>query len=489
MNSDSKRAILAVILSGLILFGWQYFLGSNQPYDTSQSTSLDKVSDVSSENRNTNQPSESTNPIVDEEKLKIEKHTITDGTQTYVINNLLQITSVKGKLSKKRLKETFSDDKLDIKFKTNSDYELKRFAFTRVSDSHIDLLSEDSLIYGSVQINKKGLLSFNFESKSNFKINYIFTAQKVESEGFSTFGGKTFAYLDKDLETFSTDSDESGDAKIKWFGLDFDFHFFGIILGDDEHYLYRLSENGTMEVKFAKEKKNFSFDFVFVEKNYDLLVSLGDKLELTIDFGIWALIAIPILRGLQFFYTVIPNYGFSVILLTILIRMLTFPLQYKSFKSMKKMQVIQPELAKIKEKFKDDPKRQQVETMALFKKSGANPIGGCLPMLLQMPIFFAFYKVLYSSIELVGAPFMLWITDLSIKDPYYVLPVLMGIAMFFSQKLTPMTTTDPAQKKIMMFMPVIFSLMMINLPAALTLYIFVSTVMGTLQQIFVFKRT
>jgi YidC/Oxa1 family membrane protein insertase len=156
---------------------------------------------------------------------------------------------------------------------------------------------------------------------------------------------------------------------------------------------------------------------------------------------------------------------------------------------MKKMQEIQPELTKIREKLKDNPQKMQQETMALFKKAGTNPLGGCLPMVLQMPIFFAFYRVLYSSVELVDAPFMLWIVDLSEKDPYYVLPVLMAIAMFFHQRLTPTTTMDPAQKKIMMFMPLIFAVFMKDFPAGLTLYIFVSTVVAMLQQMFVFKRT
>jgi len=156
---------------------------------------------------------------------------------------------------------------------------------------------------------------------------------------------------------------------------------------------------------------------------------------------------------------------------------------------MKRMQTIQPELTKLREKFKSDPQRMQKETMALFKKAGANPLGGCLPMILQMPVFFAFYRVLYSAVELVDAPFMLWIEDLSQKDPYYVLPVLMAGAMFFHQKLTPTTTADPAQQKIMMFMPGIFALFMKDFPAGLTLYIFVSTVVAMLQQMFVFKRT
>jgi YidC/Oxa1 family membrane protein insertase len=242
-----------------------------------------------------------------------------------------------------------------------------------------------------------------------------------------------------------------------------------------------------MYVEIPNAANTFAADLVFTKKNYDELISLGDNLHLSVDFGFFAILAVPTLRALQFVYKFIPNYGIAIILVTILIRLITFPLQYKSFKSMKKMQGIQPELAKIKEKYKDEPQKMQKETMDLFKKAGANPLSGCLPLLLQMPFFFAIYKVLYSSVELVGAPFYGWIHDLSIHDPFYILPVLMAVAMFAQQKMTPTTTMDPTQAKIMMFMPVIFAFIMKSLPAGLVLYILVSTVVGVLQQMIVYK--
>jgi len=153
------------------------------------------------------------------------------------------------------------------------------------------------------------------------------------------------------------------------------------------------------------------------------------------------------------------------------------------------MQKIQPELTKLKEKFKDDPQRMQKETMELFKREGANPLGGCLPMLLQLPIFLALYRVLYAAVELVGAPFYGWISDLSLKDPYFVLPILMAITMFLQQKMTPTATTDATQQKVMMFMPLIFGFIMKDLPSGLVLYICVSTIFGVAQQLFVYRVT
>src|SRR5690606_19433519 len=235
------------------------------------------------------------------------------------------------------------------------------------------------------------------------------------------------------------------------------------------------------------ETHSLNFSLVFAKKEYNELTALGHNLNQSVDFGIWGFFAVWILKGLQFFHKFVPNWGVAVILLTLVIRAITFPLQYKSYASMKKLQEIQPDLTKLREKYKDDPARMQKESMELFKKSGANPIGGCLPLLLQMPVFFAFYKVLYNAVELVDAPFYFWLHDLSNKDPYYVLPVLMTGAMFLQQKLTPNTVTDPVQKKVMLFMPIVFGFIMKDLPSGLSLYIFVSTLFGILQQLVVFN--
>ena len=149
---------------------------------------------------------------------------------------------------------------------------------------------------------------------------------------------------------------------------------------------------------------------------------------------------------------------------------------------MKKMQKLQPQLKAMREKYKDDPQRMNQEQMAMFRAHKVNPMGGCLPMLVQLPVFFALYTLLSNSIELFQAPFFGWIQDLSDKDPYYIFPVLMGLAMLGQQKMTPTAGMDPMQAKMMMFMPIIFTFIMLNLPSGLTLYIFLSTLLGILQQ-------
>ena len=219
-----------------------------------------------------------------------------------------------------------------------------------------------------------------------------------------------------------------------------------------------------------------------------MLLTLVDKtLVKSIDYGFFSIVAVPILELMKLIYKFIPSYGWAIILLTLLVRGIMFPLQHKSMKSMKRMQDLQPHIKKIQEKYKDNKELQNKEVMQFMKTHKVNPMGGCLPMLMQLPVFIALYKVLGNSVELYQEPLGLWITDLSAKDPYYVIPVLMGVAMFFQQKLSPKTTMDPTQAKMMLFMPIVFTLFMLNLPSGLTLYILFSTLFGIAQQLFINK--
>lgn len=244
-----------------------------------------------------------------------------------------------------------------------------------------------------------------------------------------------------------------------------------------------------LDYEFSKEFKSFHIAQTYFSGPKDdvILKSVDKNMIDVINFGWLKVLSVPILALLKFFYSISGNYGIAIILLTLLMRMFVFPIAYRGYKSMDKMQKIQVPLKAIREKYKDDKDKINSETMALMKREGVNPVGGCLPMLLQLPIFFAFYRMLSESIVMYQSPFALWITDLSLKDQFYVLPVLMGITMFIQQKLTP-TTMEPMQQKIMLFMPLMFSVFMFSLPSALTLYIFVSTLFGVLQQ-YIFTKS
>lgn len=224
-------------------------------------------------------------------------------------------------------------------------------------------------------------------------------------------------------------------------------------------------------------------------KEFDRLSALGVGLEDSIDFGwfmfgSWSLvraIAKPLFHFLQFLYEYTHNYGLSIIFLTIVVRSLFIPLMHKSHKAMKAMQVLQPEMAALQKKYKDDREKLNREMMGLYKKHGANPLSGCLPMFLQLPVFVALFNVLYTAIELRQAPFCCWIVDLSSKDPYYVLPIIMGASMMLQQKMQP-TTMDPRQAKLFLFMPVIFTVLFLNFPSGLVLYWLTNNLLTILQQ-------
>jgi YidC/Oxa1 family membrane protein insertase len=235
--------------------------------------------------------------------------------------------------------------------------------------------------------------------------------------------------------------------------------------------------------------ESISLDYVafFGPKEYDLLKSVGHQFENSIDYGFFQILAHPLMVILRFFYSFIGNYGFSIILLTLCIKMLFWPLTQKSYKSMQGMQKLQPEMQKLREKYGNDKQRLNQEMMSFYKENRVNPLGGCLPMLIQIPVFFALYRVLLSSIELRHAPFMLWITDLSARDPYYVTPLIMGVTMFFQQKMTP-SNMDPTQQKIMLMMPVVFTFLFLNFPSGLVIYWMVNNVLTILQQLMIRRQ-
>lgn len=223
-------------------------------------------------------------------------------------------------------------------------------------------------------------------------------------------------------------------------------------------------------------------------KETNALVKIDKQLVETLNYGMFGFISEFLMKILVFMHGVFGNWGLAIIALTLVVRAVLLPFNVMSFRSAQAMQKVKPKLDAIREKFKDDPMRMNKETMAVMKENNANPISGCLPMLLQIPIFFALWRAIGSSIEIYQQPFFGWITDLSYHDTFFVLPVLMGITMFLQQKMTP-TTMDPMQAKILNFMPIIFTLFMLTLPSGLTLYNFISALFGVVQQYFLLKES
>jgi YidC/Oxa1 family membrane protein insertase len=223
-------------------------------------------------------------------------------------------------------------------------------------------------------------------------------------------------------------------------------------------------------------------------KEVRTLESHNLNLQRAIDYGWFHFLAEPIVQVLLFLHGIVNNFGLAIILLTVGIKLLLFPLANKSYVSMNAMKKLQPKIEELKTKHGDNKKALNEEMMKLYQVNKVNPLGGCLPMVVQIPVFFALYKVLFLSVEMRHAPFMLWINDLSVMDPYYVLPVLMGASMFFQSKLNP-TPADPVQAKIMMFLPLIFTFMFLTFPAGLVLYWLLNNVLSIAQQTYILKKT
>lgn len=259
------------------------------------------------------------------------------------------------------------------------------------------------------------------------------------------------------------------------------------------HLLVQKTDNAVNFLFFKKvlisprKITNISFKVYGGPKKLHLLDPIGQNISSTLNYGFFSFFSIPLLHVLEFFYKYVHNYGLAIILLVLCIRIIFYPLTYIGFKSMKQMQKLTPKINELREKFKDNKVELNKKIMELYKESKVNPFGGCLPMLLQIPVFYGLYETLLISIQLRNAPFVWWISNLSAPDPYYILPILMGLTMLISQKMNPMMG-DPTQAKIMLILPVVFTFLFINFPAGLLLYWTVNNILTIAQQYIINKK-
>jgi YidC/Oxa1 family membrane protein insertase len=260
------------------------------------------------------------------------------------------------------------------------------------------------------------------------------------------------------------------------------FEYRPVVVPTGSGKTFNYIEWGVRQAKAAEDLK------IYVgPKDFDVLAAVDRELVRSIDFGIFDWLAVPLLRALKGINAYVGNYGWSIIILTVLINVVMFPLRHKSVVSMKRMQELQPEIKAIQARYgklkATDPGKQKMnqELMDLYKAKGVNPASGCVPLLLTIPIFIAFYSLLSHAIELRGAPFIFWIVDLSAHDPYYVTPILMGGAWLWQQWMTP-SSADPVQQKMFLLMPVVFTVMFLWAPSGLAIYWFVNNLLGIGQQ-------
>lgn len=308
----------------------------------------------------------------------------------------------------------------------------------------------------------------------------------------------------KDLEKYCKDDDALAGSNVSVSYMGIDRHYFlGVFEPKAKSTNYVMTHGMASEssgcpitlVTFDPQGslapgQSVSLDFglYFGPKSLPLMKEHSPDLESAMHLGVFDFIARPLLLVIEGFKQITGNYGVSIILLTFLLKVLFYPLVRASSVSAYKMRKLNPEVQKLREKYKDDKPRQQQEMMKLWVEHKVNPMKGCLPILPQIPVFFAFYQVLQNSIQLRHAPFGLWIHDLSAMDPFFVTPLLMGVAMMVQQRLTPTTGMDKTQEKILMFMPIMFTAMMLTLPAGLTLYMLTNTVTGIVQQKWLYHK-
>lgn len=345
------------------------------------------------------------------------------------------------------------------------DTQLTNFASNSVSGSLNLLLPRPS-------VPPSGLTRFEYDNAVTLE-DGAFTTEKVKD-------------LEKDPQRYTTN--------VGWTGYA-DKYFLSAILSEKGSIASVLVQKGkgslidtivaspVLELK-PDQTQSIQYRLFFGPKGLDILKAQGQNLEKALDLGWFSAIATPLLHVLKFFYKYTHNYGIAIIIITVIIKILFFPLTHKSFKSMKDMQKLQPKMAELREKYKNDRDALNRSIMELYRTHKVNPLGGCLPMFIQIPVFFALYKALMFSIELRHAPFMLWITDLSTKDPYYVTPIIMGITMFIQQKMTP-STMDPMQAKMMLALPIVFTFMFLNFPSGLVIYWLVNNILTIAQQAYI----
>ena len=309
-------------------------------------------------------------------------------------------------------------------------------------------------------------------------------------------------YKEGKVERVPPTTSGSQEGAFRYAGVD-DHYFVSIVLNDEAAVPFRIDyapvnvpqasdpaiigKYSAYAIRYQSPQEQSRF--FFGPKAFDDLRGIDTELTRVINFGMFSWLAVPLLGALKWVHGFIGNWGFAIVVLTILINIAMFPLRHKSVVSMRKMQELQPQMKAIQDRYAKykvtDPERQKMNTevMALYKARGVNPASGCVPMLLTMPFLFAFYAMLSQAIEIRGAHFVGWITNLSAPDPFFISPLIMGATMFWQQRMTP-TTMDPAQAKIMMFMPVMFTFMSLSFPSGLVIYWTVSNVWGIGQQYF-----
>jgi len=540
-----KRLLLAFVLSLAVFIGWGAFMAQFEPQGIKKTdiTKSSKSPSVSSPGQSAVNTSPLTSPQQSDFQPAVTPAIVSSpfpGNEKEIqveAGEIHYIFSNKGGVLKHILLPRFRNDDGDVIDLINNPNNLTGALSIKSDDPEITSILQNAYYEPSIssivldESNPEGVLILTLKHESGlevfreFKFHYNDYAVEVKTRITASplaaknlqysiilgpgMGGKISSQTDYIVfsgatvfnnneriehppEELNTTAYHRGD--LKW--IAFQNKYFGSALiplqGSKAGIVFKEKDQVFIGLEYESVQSAATASHLFYAgtKELEILEKKGNHLVRMIDYG-WfgnkfAFLVKPLLKVLAYFYGLTQNYGWSIIFLTLIIKLLFFPLTHKSFKSMKGMQKIQPYVKVIQERNKDDRQKMNEELLELYKKHKVNPVGGCLPMLLQIPVFIALYHALFFSIELRGAPFIGWITDLSVQDPYYVTPVLMGITMFLQQKMTP-SVGDPMQQKIMMFLPIVFTFLFISFPAGLVIYWTVNNILTISQQYYIYK--
>ncbi len=520
-NFFDARTVMAVILVAVTFIGWQYYMQHKYPDSFNKKPAADKV--VQDKKVADAQNPGATNPpapvISDNIPLARDEKTI-----RYESENLAFDISSKGMGLKNFLVRKYKDragEFIKLGYPSGNTLPLETELMGRQAPLDFDVRKvNENLFVGRAKVGAMEITKTMEISPDNYVIKFkISTSGRddrfiglttVLSEEVAEHTGGNFLMPQFEKQEFYIDTADSHDrlvfkkedlekswSKVRVASVGSQYFTQSVldkspIMPDVKAKLNHAGKLAELLIEYPILNRDTGLQLEYVAfmgpKSHHLLMAVDPSLAHVVDFGFFNWIARQILTMLKWFYGLVGNWGVAIVLLTLCVRLMVLPFNIYSYKSMKAMQAIQPKIKELRERLKDDQQKQQQEMMALMRENKVNPIGGCLPVVFQFPIFIALYQVLGNSIELYQAPFGLWIPDLSLKDPFYILPVLMGVTMFVQQKITP-NTMDPAQAKVLMFMPLIFTFFMISLPSGLTLYMLIGAAFSVLQQLYFLRDT
>ena len=510
----NPRFLISIVVVFLFLWGWQYYIGKNY----SQPGAVSAQSADSAQNIQKSKKSDETpKAFKQQDNVDAAQGAVTAQEKNVVYedeNVKWEISSAGMGLNYFELKKYFDRNQKPISFASTeklfaveSDQAPINFVMTQVNPGEFAGVASvaGKAVKRTLKFNKDLMY---FESTTEFDrglnaLSFAFADQKheVKSKTFlmPSFERQDFLYREAGkVTTEHITSVKSGETLNKSAAnvtlASIGSQYFTQAMIDRSE----LTPSANMIVQNATARMSVNYDLKNSQVNeikqlYFVGPKLGENLQKidplfaeVMDYGMFGFIAKPLLLLMKLMHQLLGNWGLAIIGLTVVVRLIMLPFNILSFKSARAMQKIQPLLKEAREKYKSDPMAVNRETMAIMKQHKANPISGCLPMLIQIPVFFALWKAIGSSIEIYQQPFFGWITDLSSHDHFFVLPILMALTMFVQQKLTP-TTMDPTQAKILNFMPLLFGFFMLTLPSGLTLYQWISALFGVTQQYFLLK--